>query len=215
MLVRRRLIRLPEDRVVVVLDPPCRAVASTPVGGGIGEIGSWLNLQVPLAYARMDPEVHLAEESAALDGPVAATMTAAAVADVVEVQVGDAWVVATVGVSVPLAAAGGLDTPLRAGTINTFALLGQPLTDAGLVNAVQTLTEAKAQALAEGLLRAVNHDGLATGTATDSVAVACAPGPHPSSFAGPASRIGHDLAHATHTAITEGLARWRTRHPDL
>jgi porphobilinogen synthase len=142
--------------------------------------------------------------------------------------------VATVGVSVPLAAAGTsnvapqagtinvapqagtINVAPQAGTINIAAVLEVPLGDAGLVNAVQTAVEAKAQALAEGGLRAVNHDGPATGTATDSLLICC-PTPDPalapaSVFAGPATSIGHDLAHAVHTAVTDGLARWRARH---
>ncbi|WP_370328444.1 adenosylcobinamide amidohydrolase [Euzebya sp.] len=223
---RSRLIRATGDRVVLQLDPPRRCVASTIVGGGVGTVRSWLNLQVPLDYARTDPVDHLLAESDGLPGPVAATMTAAEVGDVVDVREGRAWVIATVGLSVPLAAAGDLPpwigpAPQALGTINIAAVLDRPLTDAGLVNAVQTLTEAKAQALAACGIPALNHDGPATGTATDSVLVACAgPGDHgvhpreaaPSDFAGTATPIGHDLAVATHRCITEGVARWRRRH---
>lgn len=201
--------------MVVTLQAPHRGIGSTILGGGIGEVRSWLNLEVPLAYARTDPLVHLADEAADLLPPVAATMTAAAVADAVEVRVGGAWVAGTVGVSVPLAAAGALQPAAAVGTINLIAVLDVPLTDAGLVNAVQTMTEAKAQALAEGRVHACNHDGWATGTATDSLLIACPrPADHPgepSDFAGPATPIGNDLAVAVHRCTTEGLARWRVR----
>lgn len=205
-------------RLILTLDPVHRSIASTIVGGGLGHVRTWLNLEVPLDYARTDPVQHLEAERTDLPGPVVATMTAASVARWVQAEVGGAWVVATVGLSVPLAAAGSLALAPPVGTINIAAVLDVPLTDAGLVNAVQTLTEAKVQALTEGGLRAVNHDGNATGTATDSVLVACpgdaAGAASASAFAGPASAIGHDLAVATHTCITEGLARWRARQDD-
>lgn len=207
-----RDLTLDGRRLVLTLDPPHRSIASTIVGGGLGHVRTWLNLEVALDYARTDPVQHLIEESADLAGPLVGTMTAASVAQSVQATVRGAWVVATVGLSVPLAAAGALELAPPVGTINIAAVIDVPLTDAGLVNAVQTLTEAKAQALADGGLRAVNHDGPATGTATDSVLVACPEDPGgASSFAGPASAIGHDLALATHACITEGLARWRAR----
>ncbi|HUG83180.1 MAG TPA: adenosylcobinamide amidohydrolase, partial [Euzebya sp.] len=203
-------------RLVLTLDPPHRSLASTLVGGGLGFVRTWLNLEVPLDYARTDPVLHLMEEGADLSPPLIATMTAASVAQSVQASAGGAWVVATVGLSVPLAAAGSLEPAMSVGTINIAAVLDVPLTDAGLVNAVQTLTEAKAQALADGGLWAVNHDGPATGTATDSVLVACPEDAcgGASSFAGPASAIGHDLALATHACMTEGLARWRARQDE-
>ncbi|WP_108665251.1 adenosylcobinamide amidohydrolase [Euzebya rosea] len=213
------------DRLVLVLDQARPCVASTIVGGGIGTVRTWLNLEVPLAYDRLDPVAHLKERADDLDGPLVATMTAAAVDRWVEGRQGLAWVVATVGVSVPLAAAGSWEPHHGPGTINIAAVLDARLDDAGLVNAVQTLTEAKAQAIADAGLPATNRDGVATGTATDSILVAAAPvrsrpegidpslWDGPSSFAGPATRVGHDLAMATHTAITAGLARWRADHP--
>ena len=165
--------------MVLVLDRPRPCVASTIVGGGIGTARTWLNLDVPLSYDRVDPVAPL-KERADHHGP---------------------------------------------GTINIAAVLDANLDDAGLVNAVQTLTEAKAQAIADAGLLATNRDGVATGTATDSVLVAAAPirsrpdaidpslWDGPSSFAGPATRVGHDLAMATHTAITAGVARWLADHP--
>lgn len=213
-------LRVHGDRLVLDLgsDRPC--LSSAVLGGGLGRVRTWLDLEVPLHYARLDPRAHLAEEARGLPRPVVAMMTAASVADVCSATVGDVTVHATVGVSVPLAAAGSrdlrpgaLDRPARVGTINIAAVLQTALTPAGLVNAVQTVTEAKAQALAEGGLRAVNHDGAATGTATDAVLVVTVDGSDASDFAGPASTVGHDLARATHRCIADGLARWRARHP--
>jgi adenosylcobinamide amidohydrolase len=73
------------------------------------------------------------------------------------------------------------------------------------VNALQTAVEAKAQALAAAGVPAVNADGYATGTATDSVCVACPPGGQVP-FAGPVTRVGADLALAVLEAVRSGAA---------
>jgi adenosylcobinamide amidohydrolase len=83
---------------------------------------------------------------------------------------------------------------VTAGTINLIVVLPVRLSDAALVNAVATATEAKAQAL---------HDlGLdATGTATDAIAVACPAHGAPEPFGGPRSRWGGCLARAVYAAV--------------
>ena len=69
--------------------------------------------------------------------------------------------------------------------------------------AVQTATEAKAQALADAGVAARNHDGPATGTATDSVCVTARPGAT-EPFAGPMSAPGAAIARCVHAAVLEG-----------
>ena len=80
-------------------------------------------------------------------------------------------VAATVGLGLPVLAAVPPEIAAReadepVGTINLLVVVPVPLSDAALVNAVVTATEAKAQALAEAGLRA-------TGTSSDAVCVAC------------------------------------------
>lgn len=78
-----------------------------------------------------------------------------------------------------------------------------PLAGEGLVNAVQTVVEAKTQALANARVSAVNIKGFATGTATDSLCVACLPG-ESIPYCGPATPHGQELAQAVHNAVFEG-----------
>ncbi|MDW5325566.1 adenosylcobinamide amidohydrolase [Plantactinospora sp. KLBMP9567] len=86
------------------------------------------------------------------------------------------------------------------GTVNIVALLPERLGDAALVNAVATITEAKAQALRELGLPA-------TGTATDAVTVLCPPDGPAAPYGGPRSRWGAPLARAACRAVREGGAR--------
>lgn len=128
---------------------------------------------------------------------------------------------ATVGVNLPTwAAADEREVPLApaVGTINIIGRVGRRMSDAALVNAVATITEAKAQAmLASGI------DG--TGTASDAVCVLCpaggsehgASGSSPTGasadaepFGGPRSALGAPLARTTFAAVVEGVRRYRT-----
>jgi adenosylcobinamide hydrolase len=78
------------------------------------------------------------------------------------------------------------------------AFVPELLTDAALVNAVTTVTEAKVQALVEA--------GIAgTGTPTDAVCVLTPPHGPAERYAGPASRLGSQLARAVHAAVSAGI----------
>ena len=190
----------------LVVTFPCelRCLSSAVLGGGLGRMRAWLNLQVPPTYSRTDPETHLAEASAGLRGPVVGMLTAVDVARFTQRAVGVARAVATVGARHALAAAGTRPRAVpAAGTINLLAVVDAPLTDAGLAGALQTAVEAKSQALATAAVAAANADGHATGTATDSICVACPPGARVA-FAGPATAVGADLARAVHAAVLAG-----------
>jgi adenosylcobinamide hydrolase len=187
-------------------DGPVRAISSGPSGGGIGERRWVVNATVGLGYARMDPERHLAGLAGGLglSGPGAGLLTAVDVRAATNAGDGGVDVVATVGLGHPTwAAAPDGDLRHGVGTINIMAWVPVPLSDAALVNAVVTVTEAKVQAL-------LRHGVAATGTASDAVVVAC-PAPHGGAvepFAGPRSTWGARLARATHEAVLAGTTAW-------
>ncbi|MCX5144688.1 adenosylcobinamide amidohydrolase [Streptomyces sp. NBC_00338] len=191
------------------LGPGWRVCSSAVLGGGIGPRGWILNAQVPGGYPRMDPDRHLAEIAAAarLTGPGAGLMTAADVTAYTAAADQGVTATATCGLGVrgwAATPAEGTGGPQRPGTVNIVVTLPVPLSDAALVNAVATATEAKVQALLDAGLDC-------SGTPTDSVCVA-APAPSPDTgagepFAGPRSRWGARLARAVHTAVLEGALR--------
>jgi adenosylcobinamide amidohydrolase len=178
-----------------------QAVASAPHGGGLGPRRWVVNAQVPASYGRRDPDRHLARlaVSLGLPGRGIGMLTAASVGGYTSVTDGGVDVMATVGLTNPtLAAAPDPARPVGAvGTINLIAVVPERLSDAALVNAVATATEAKVQAL---------HDhGLdATGTATDAVCVLCPAQGHPHAFGGPRSVWGARLARAVYGAVLAG-----------
>lgn len=183
---------------------PVRMAAGTPHGGGVG-VRRWVvNAQVPTSYARRDPDHHLGKlaVSLGLAGKGVGMLTAV---DVRSVQFGfDGGVeaAATIGLGRPTFAAAPDEArvPSLVGTINIVAFVPERLSDAALVNAVATVTEAKTQALVE-----MGVPG--TGTATDAVCVVCPEEGRPHAFAGPRSLWGARLARAVHHAVFLGARR--------
>ena len=194
--------------LVVDLGSRYRCLSSAVLGGGLSWIRTWINQQVPHTYARTDPSEHLMECSAGLEGPVVGMLTAARVADYERGEQGSCCAIATVGLGQPLAAAGTRPRSISSvDTINLLVVVSEPLTDAGLVGALQTAVEAKAQALADAGVAALNAHGHATGTATDCACIACTPGAGVP-FAGPATRVGGDIARAVYEAVNRGAVRY-------
>lgn len=188
-------------------DEPRLAIASSPLGGGIGPRRWIVNATVPLGYARRDPDRHLRKlgVSLGLPGKGVGLLTAVDVRHHHRVAEDGADVVATVGIHEPLWAAVPVDDPTaapvrRVGTVNVVAFVPERLSEAALVNAVATVAEAKAQAFADL--------GLAgTGTATDAVCLVCPDAGRGHPFGGPRSAWGARLARATHRAVVDGGRR--------
>ena len=186
-------------------DRPLRVAASAPHGGGLATRRWIVNAQVPPSYARRDPDHHLRKlaVSLGLPGHGVGMLTAADVRSFVTTVDEGVEVIATVGLGEPeWAAAPRAEprVPVRlAGTINVVALLPTRLSDAALVNAIATATEAKAQALFEL--------GIAgTGTATDAVCIATPGDGRAETFGGPRSRWGSRLARAVRDAVRLGAS---------
>ncbi|KES05123.1 adenosylcobinamide amidohydrolase [Streptomyces toyocaensis] len=207
----RRLTRVEDGErlhaLLWVAGPGRRMVSSAVLGGGIGERAWVLNAQVAHGYRRTDPDRHLAGLAAAAGarGPGVGLMTAADVSAFTHAhdEGADAFVTAGIDVrgwaAVPGAGTGGPQAP---GTINIVAAVPVPLSDAALVNAVATVTEAKVQALVEA-----GHD--CSGTPTDAVCVISHipdSGQREYAFAGPRSLWGARLARAVHGAVRAAVS---------
>jgi adenosylcobinamide amidohydrolase len=182
---------------------PVRAVATSVVGGGLGERSWAINAEVPLEY-HDDPAAHAAAiaDDLGLRGAGLGFLTAAPVLDVVSIADAGASCDATVGISTPTwaAAPDGEWSRWTPGTINLVCWVPAPLSDAALANALVTATEAKAQALFENAVPG-------TGTASDAVAVCCPLG-GTEAYGGPRSVWGARLARAVHGAVGAGAARF-------
>ena len=186
------------------LNQPALAISSGALGGGIG-IRHWIiNATVDKSYSRLDPGRHLGElaESCGVSGVGVGLLTAVDVRERVIAADGGIEAVVTVGLGVPTWASApdgdGFDGP---GTINSVVRLPVRLTEAALVNAVITATEAKAQALFDAGVPA-------TGTASDAICIICPPDGDAEFFAGPRSTWGARLARAVYEATRSGADKW-------
>jgi adenosylcobinamide amidohydrolase len=211
--------------------PGYRMISSGVLGGGIGAREWVLNAQVPGQYARTDPAEHLRELAGelGLTGPGVGMLTAAQVTDLVSRSDQGVEAAATAGLRVPTWAAatdGARDPELAPGTINIIVSVPVALSDAALVNAVITATEAKTQAVLEAGFRG-------TGTATDAVCVAAPVGTDglaedglaedglaedgvaedgvAEDFAGPRSLWGARIARAVHAAVLAGATAYAAK----
>lgn len=188
-------------------------ISSGPLGGGIG-LRRWvINATVPLDYDRRDPDRHVTEIGAALGLHDAGCGLLTAV-DVTRHHLaadGGVHAAATVGLSSPAWAAapdGHFRRELPAqqvGTINVVVAVPVRLSEAALVNAVITATEAKVQAL--------NEVGVqATGTASDAIVVHCPADGAAETYGGPRSTFGAPLARAVHAVVLAGSRAWISTH---
>ncbi|OBJ88379.1 adenosylcobinamide amidohydrolase [Mycobacterium sp. 1245852.3] len=187
---------------------PRMCVSSGPLGGGIGARDWLVNATVPFDYDRTDPDRHLTEIGAALrlDGAGCGLLTAVDVTRHHLAADGGVHATATVGLSSPAWAAAPdhhfrREAPYRVGTINVVVAVPVRLSEAALVNAVATATEAKVQALHDAGIRA-------TGTASDALVVHCPTDGTAEPFGGPRSTFGARIARAVHAAVLAGGRSW-------
>ncbi|UXA05027.1 adenosylcobinamide amidohydrolase [Mycobacterium sp. SMC-2] len=193
---------------------PRLCISSGPLGGGIGARDWLVNATVPLDYDRTDPDRHLTELGTAL-GLVGAGCGLLTAVDVTRHHLaadGGVHAAATVGLSSPAWAAAPdghfrRESPYRVGTINVVVAVPVRLSQAALVNAVATATEAKAQALHETGIRA-------TGTASDAIVVHCPTDGAAEAFGGPRSAFGARIARAVHAAVLAGARWWVSGPPE-
>lgn len=93
----------------------------------------------------------------------------------------------------------------KVGTINILVLTNAQLFDAGLVECVMMVAEAKAACLQDLKVHSPVSGLAATGTGTDSTAIACGTGPIVQ-YCGKHVLFGEMLAKATYQAIYESLS---------
>jgi adenosylcobinamide amidohydrolase len=200
---------------------PWVTVNSGIFGGGIGHKRYFLNRQVEKSYTSDCPAdemaCYLASQIAsykpASKSEWAALMTAARVVDAswLKVTHRDCRVNVIITAGVNNACSAGV-TPycvpapkiIKPGTINIMAFLSHSLTPGALVNAVQTVAEAKAQTLRELNITCPVTGAFASGTNTDATIIAAADS-IPCEYAGPGTQIGYMLALGVRGALTRAV----------
>jgi len=211
-------IEIDSEAVVVTAASPLSVLSSAVAGGGLGRARAIVNLHVSRHCPWGDADLRLDAFAArrALPAPRVGLLTAAWT-ERAQVAAESArgihtLVVATVGLSNPVAAGWSAAGPAWPGTINTIVVVDAAVEPAALVNLALTVTEVKALVLAAAGLRC--DDGhVASGTSTDAVVVAATGRGPVARFGGPISDAGSVVARATRTALAEGVRRWLETKP--
>lgn len=94
------------------------------------------------------------------------------------------------------------------GTINLAVLIEDGLTRPAMIEALTIAAEARTAAVIDCGLQLPS--GLATGTGTDCIALACDPGPR--NHAGLHTDLGRAIGRAVYDAVGRGAAQWTARH---
>ena len=196
------------DALILDLLQPRALISSAPHRGGLTQSRYVVNYTVPKDFSPADVPASIAARLLGLGLPAdqaVACLTAVSVWDHTQAEACESGIRCTVFVT---AGIGNLSSPgltpvaaARPGTINIIALLEASLPPAGLVEAVQIVTEVKARAL-KGRVTSDGHS--ATGTSTDTVTVALLPG-LPATYCGAVTPAGFALASATRIALEAAL----------
>jgi adenosylcobinamide amidohydrolase len=198
--------------LVVHSQQPLTVLSSAVVGGGMARVRYLLNRHVHHDYNCLDPEADLVAfaRSRGIGEAFVGLMTAVSLekARVVTRRAACLTVAAVVTAGLSNATTPGLSAPVTPGpgTINMILLLDACLTPAAMVNAVITATEVKTQVLlARGVRTPEGY--AATGTSTDTIAVASTGRGIPLVYAGPVTLVGWLIGRCVRTALEEALAQ--------
>lgn len=218
-------IELTNDFVHVEFCQPTKILSSAILNGGIQLADHFLNTKVDANFLGEksgfeEPHVSLQNltNSQKWKGKCVGMMTAALMSSYRKIRIEEqgVWieVLVTSGVSNARRAGDKADyqfmneTCEKVGTINILMLTNASLTEASMVECVMMIAEAKSACLADLKVTSPVSGLMATGTGTDSTAVACGTGPQVQ-YCGKHVLFGELLAKATHQAISESLSTER------
>jgi iron complex transport system ATP-binding protein len=198
--------------LVVHSQQPLTVLSSAVVGGGMARVRYLLNRHVHHDYHCLDPGADLVAfaRNQGIGEAFVGLMTAVSLekARVVTRRAACLTVAAVVTAGLSNATNPGLSSSVTPGpgTINMILLLDACLTPAAMVNAVIMATEVKTQVLlARGVRTPEGY--VATGTSTDTIAVASTGRGIPLAYAGPVTLVGWLIGRCVRTALEKALAQ--------
>ncbi len=210
-----------KDNILVISsNEPLRVLSSAVLNGGLVEAQGIINVQVPEGSGEDKNDVHWnAEEFLKTqvqrlklpNGKTVALMTAAKMKNLASAtrKTGKTTITLFVTAGTTVAVTAGepaaSKNPQKLGTINIVLLVDGDMTDGCMVEAHKTITEAKTVALRELDVRSQFSGDLATGTLTDSVAVACTKRGEVISFAGTFTLIGELIAQCVRECVKTAI----------
>ena len=215
------LVENNDQFVHVEFEEPAKMLSSAILNGGFQMARHFLNTKVDANFngERTEfehPEKTLSgiKEKNGWNGLCVGMMTAAIMKTFrsVRVEEHDIWIEAlvTAGVSNARRAGDPADYKYmneiceKIGTINILILTNATLSEAAMVECVMMVAEAKAACMQDLQIKSKVTDTIATGTGTDSTAIACGSGPNVV-YCGKHVLFGELLAKAVIEAVTQSL----------
>ena len=203
-------IEIRRDAVWVRSAAPLGVLASAVVGAELDATRHIVNMHVPKGYGSAHPAADLRAfaRRIGIAQPFVGLMTA-----VFPDEARTVWeeadgvrvgAIATVGLSVPVAAGVTPPVALQPSTINVIVVLDASIDRAAAVNGVITLTEAKVGALVEAGVTSA-EGAPATGTITDAAVIAWTGRGPRLPYLGPGTAAGWCLARAVRQAVGRGI----------
>lgn len=210
------------EQLIITCPEGWRVCSSAIWNGGFTRIQAILNRRVGNNYCCAEPEKDIQRFilQAGLEPTTTTGLLTAAQVEDVGIQTVDGpefCLQAIVTAGVGNAARAGRVTQCyagyRAGTINTIVMIDARVTDAAMLNAIITATEAKTAALQdEGITDTSGYS--ATGTTTDAIVIAVSNRNHWQSvhpYCGTATELGQALAQSVYQATRTAIRRERER----
>jgi adenosylcobinamide amidohydrolase len=206
-----------DNVLAVICDNALMTVSSAVFNGGCKQAKAVLNVGVPEGYndrsLHLDP-LELITSSAAklgLTKDYLAMLTAAKIENysLVSKKAADfsVSVAVTAGCSHGESSGEEMNVQEIKGTINIIVLIDANPTQSCMVASLVTATEAKSAVLRDFDVRSLYTGDSATGSITDSVAVASTCQGKTISYGGPASKLGKVVGYCTRKAVAEALIK--------
>lgn len=203
--------RSTEDYYLVAFRKPARMFSSAPFGGGIGPCNAYINRHVALDYAsEPDEEVkEFLKKIGVGTERICVTLTACDVGKYshssFETSGGwiEAWVTAGIENALSIGSAG-LQGP---GTINIALATNYPLSDSGAMNLVQSIVEAKSQALHDSGVADSATGKSAPGTSTDTVSLFVLTEASSERYGGRLTEIGMATSVILHDLVRDAIGK--------
>ena len=207
-----------KDNVLAVWSDKGLIVLSSAIfNGGFKNVKAVLNVGVPEGYndrcLHLDPIglITSSAEKLGLTKDYVAMLTAAKIKNysLVSKKAGDfsVSVAATAGCSHGESSGEEMDVQEITGTINIIVLIDGNPTESCMVASLITATEAKSAALRDFDVRSLYTGDSATGSITDSVAVASTNQGKTIGYGGPASKLGKLVGYCARKAVTQALIK--------
>ncbi len=215
-------VEVRDGLLAVISESPLKTLSSAVLNGGLRDADAIINCQVHKDYDHANPRAYLeriTRQSGLSPEKVIGLMTAVDVRDLVLVhqQHHNITVSAIVTAGISNATSAGETSILphrNVGTINIILLIDGNPTEACMVDALKTVTEAKFVALRELDIRSSSSFEPASGTTTDAIVVACTEKGNPIDYAGTATKLGKMIGISVSKAVKAAIIKTEGIIPD-